>query len=38
MISILILTKNEDAIIAKCLDSVSWSDDIHVFDSFSTDN
>ncbi|MHA4847149.1 glycosyltransferase family 2 protein [Flavitalea antarctica] len=38
MISILILTKNEDEIIAGCLDSVCWSDDIHVFDSFSEDD
>jgi glycosyltransferase involved in cell wall biosynthesis len=37
MISILILTKNEEADLPGCLASVSWSDDIHVFDSFSTD-
>lgn len=37
MISVLILTKNEEACIAKCLNSVSWSDDIHVLDSYSTD-
>lgn len=38
MISILILTKNEEQDLPGCLQSVSWSDDIHVFDSFSTDN
>jgi glycosyltransferase involved in cell wall biosynthesis len=38
MISILILTKNEEQDLAKCLESVSWSDDIHVYDSYSTDN
>jgi glycosyltransferase involved in cell wall biosynthesis len=37
MISVLILTKNEEANIRKCLASVNWSDDIHVFDSISSD-
>jgi glycosyltransferase involved in cell wall biosynthesis len=37
MISILILTKNEANDLPECLKSVSWSDDVHVFDSFSTD-
>ena len=37
MISILILTKNEEKDLPGCLDSVAWSDDIHVFDSLSTD-
>ena len=37
MISILILTKNEELDLPGCLQSVSWSDDIHVFDSHSTD-
>ncbi|MGA7884118.1 MAG: glycosyltransferase family 2 protein [Acidobacteriaceae bacterium] len=37
MISVLILTKNEEQDLPGCLDSVAWSDDIHVFDSFSTD-
>lgn len=37
MISILILTKNEEQDLPACLQSVAWSDDIHVFDSFSTD-
>jgi glycosyltransferase involved in cell wall biosynthesis len=38
MISVLILTKNEQQDLPGCLDSVSWSDDIHVYDSVSTDN
>jgi len=37
MVSILILTKNEEADLPGCLESVRWSDDIHVFDSFSSD-
>jgi hypothetical protein len=37
MISILILTKNEEQDLPGCLESVRWSDDIHVFDSCSTD-
>lgn len=37
MISILILTKNEEINIARCIDSVAWSDDVVVFDSNSTD-
>jgi glycosyltransferase involved in cell wall biosynthesis len=36
-ISVLILTLNEDANLGDCIDSCSWSDDIVVFDSFSTD-
>jgi glycosyltransferase involved in cell wall biosynthesis len=36
-ISILILTRNEERDLPGALESVSWSDDIHVFDSFSTD-
>lgn len=38
MISILILTKNEEQDLPGCLESVSWCDDIHVYDSFSDDN
>ena len=38
MISILILTRNEERDLPAALASVSWSDDIHVFDSHSTDN
>ena len=37
-ISILILTKNEQQDLPGCLESVAWSDDIHVLDSQSTDN
>jgi glycosyltransferase involved in cell wall biosynthesis len=36
-ISVLIPTLNEEVNIARCLESVSWSDDIVVFDSFSSD-
>ena len=35
--SILILTLNEEMNLLRCLESVSWSDDIVVFDSHSTD-
>lgn len=38
MISILILTRDEEVNLPGCLESVSWSDDIIVFDSFSTDS
>lgn len=37
-ISVLILTKNEQQDLPGCLESVAWSDDVHVFDSFSTDD
>jgi len=37
MISVLIPTKNEERDLAGCIDSVRWSDDIHVYDSGSTD-
>ncbi|HEX8323461.1 MAG TPA: glycosyltransferase family 2 protein [Tepidisphaeraceae bacterium] len=36
-VSVLILTKNEDINIAECLESLSFSDDIVLLDSFSTD-
>ncbi len=36
-ISVLILTKNEQQDLPGCLASVAWSDDIHVYDSMSTD-
>lgn len=36
-VSVLILTKNEEQDLPGCLESVSWSDDIHLFDSQSTD-
>ena len=37
MVSVLILTLNEEINLSGCLKSVSWSDDIVVFDSFSSD-
>lgn len=37
MISILIPTRNEERDLRDCLASVAWSDDIHVYDSYSTD-
>ncbi len=36
-ISVLILTLNEEANLAACLESVKWSDDVVVVDSFSSD-
>jgi len=38
MISILILTKDEERNLPACIESVKWSDDIHVLDSYSTDS
>jgi glycosyltransferase involved in cell wall biosynthesis len=37
MISVLILTKNEERDLPGCLQSVNWADDIHIYDSYSTD-
>lgn len=37
-ISVLILTKNEQQDLPGCLASVEWSDDVHVYDSMSTDD
>lgn len=37
-VSVLILTKNEQQDLPGCLDSVAWSDDIHVYDSGSVDD
>jgi len=37
LVSVVIYTKNEEQDLPGCLQSVSWSDDVHVFDSFSTD-
>lgn len=37
MISVLILTKNEEQNLPRCLESVRWSPDVLVFDSYSTD-
>ena len=38
MISVLILTKNERQDLPGCLQSVAWSDDVHVYDSGSADD
>jgi len=38
MISVLILTRNEEKNLPGCLESVAWCDDIHVLDSMSTDS
>jgi glycosyltransferase involved in cell wall biosynthesis len=38
MLSVVILTKNEERDLPACLESVSWSDDIVVFDSISSDS
>jgi len=37
VISVLILTRNEEQDLPGCLDSVAWSDDVHILDSESTD-
>ena len=37
MISVLVLTKNEEQDLPGCLESVGWSDDVHVLDSMSSD-
>ncbi len=37
MISVIILTKNEEQDLPGCLESVRWIDDIHVYDSGSVD-
>lgn len=37
MISVLVLTRNEEKNLPGCLDSVSWCDDVHVYDSMSED-
>ncbi len=36
-ISVLVLTKNEEQDLPGCLASVAWCDDVHVYDSLSTD-
>lgn len=37
MISVIILTKNEEHDLPACLNSLKWADDIHILDSGSTD-
>src|SRR5689334_18385133 len=36
-VSVLVMTYNEEGNIRRCLDSLVWSDDIVVLDSYSTD-
>jgi len=38
MISVIILTRNEELDLPRCLDSLRWCDDVHVVDSGSTDS
>ncbi|MEO8110610.1 MAG: glycosyltransferase family 2 protein [Ginsengibacter sp.] len=37
MISVIILTKNEEQDLPACLNSLRWADDVHILDSGSTD-
>lgn len=37
-VSVLVLTRNEEKDLPGCLESVRWSDDVHVLDSYSEDN
>ncbi|HNE16486.1 MAG TPA: glycosyltransferase, partial [Rhodocyclaceae bacterium] len=36
-LSVIVIVRNEAALIAQCLDSVTWADEIVVVDSGSTD-
>jgi len=36
-VSVLVLTKDEEQDLPGCLESISWSDDIHLYDSYSID-
>jgi glycosyltransferase involved in cell wall biosynthesis len=36
-LSVVVITKNEEAVIARCLESVAWADEVVVVDSGSTD-
>lgn len=38
MVSIVILTKNEEKDLPRCLSSISWADDVHILDCGSTDD
>jgi glycosyltransferase involved in cell wall biosynthesis len=38
MVSIIILTKNEEQDLPRCLESLQWCDDVHVLDSGSSDD
>src|SRR5262245_61892171 len=37
VISTIILTKDEEKDLPDCLQSVAWSGDVHIFDSYSSD-
>lgn len=37
MVSVVVLTKNEEADLSACLESVQWCSDLHILDSGSTD-
>lgn len=37
MVSVIILTKDEEQDLPRCLESLNWTDDVHVLDSGSTD-
>src|SRR4051794_9514071 len=37
MVSVIILTKNEETDLPKCLNSLSWCNDVHILDSGSAD-
>jgi len=37
MISVIVLTKNEEKDLPQCLKALEWTDDVHVLDSFSED-
>jgi glycosyltransferase involved in cell wall biosynthesis len=36
-VSVVVLTKNEEKDLPRCLAALSWSDDVHVLDSYSSD-
>lgn len=38
MVSVIILTQNEEQDLPKCLSSLFWTNDVHILDSGSTDN
>ena len=38
MVSVVVLTKNEETDLANCLTSINWCNDVHILDSGSTDN
>jgi glycosyltransferase involved in cell wall biosynthesis len=36
-LSVVVITKNEESVIARCLESVAWANEVVVVDSGSTD-